>query len=80
MINSYEKTVVELVDYSTLGFDIRQIEAEADYHGTDPIHLAQDMADLIAFRWNKMSGREPKFNEYLARLNQLHNYIAKGVK
>lgn len=80
MSRTYDATVLDLVDYSTLGFDIRQLEAEADYFGVDPIHLAQDMADLIAFRWNKMSGREPKFNEYLARLNQLHNYIAKGVK
>ena len=80
MTSSYEKTVVELIDYSTLGFDIRQIEAEADYHGADPIHLAQDVADLMAFRWNRMTRQEPKFNEYQERLKQLHNYIARGDK
>jgi hypothetical protein len=80
MSKEYNKTIVELVDYSTFGYDIRQLEAEADYFGADPIHVAQDMSDLIAFRWNRMTRQDTKFNKYQKRLKQLHKYITKGNK
>jgi hypothetical protein len=79
MIKSYDTAVLELVEYSTLNFDIRQLESEANYFGTDPIYLAQDMFDLIAFRWNRMTRQDSKFNEYQARLEQLNKYITKGA-
>ena len=72
---SYDQTVSDLVEYSTLAYDIRQIESEADYFGEDPKIMTQDVVDYMAFLWNRMTRQDLKFNDYQNRLKQLHEYL-----
>ena len=72
---SYDQTIKDLVEYSTLAYDIRQIETEADYFGEDPKTMAQDVVDHLAFQWNRMTRQDPKFNDYQDRIERLHEYL-----
>lgn len=72
---SYDQTISDLVEYSTLAYDLRHIEEEADYFGEDPKILAQDVVDHLAFQWNRMTRQDPKFNNHQARIKQLHEYL-----
>ena len=72
---SRNQIIADLVEYSTLNFDKENILQEADYLGESYQALAQDVADHIAFAWNRMSREDSRFNTYQDRLENLVNWI-----
>jgi len=67
----------DLIELSTINFDINNIIQEADHFGEEPRTLARDVADGVAFRWNRMSRDEAEFNSLQARLENLQKFINK---
>lgn len=72
-----QQIVNNLVELSHVNFDIENIIQEADYLGENPRYLAQEVADHLAFQWNRMTRQNPKFNATQDRLENLYRFIRR---
>ena len=72
---SYQKSIDNIVEFSHINFDKENIIAESEYYNLPIQSIAQEVADQLAFKWNRMSRDDPKFNEYQDRLHTLLAWI-----
>jgi len=75
-----QQIVKDLAELSHINFDIENIIQEADYLGEMPRHLAQELADHLAFQWNRMTRDDKGFNETQDRLENLYKFIGKDIR
>lgn len=78
MTNDIANSIQELVEYSDIDFDRTNIQQEADRLGVSWQTLAQEIADIIAYRWNRMTRDEDDFNQSQDRLMALHRWIKRS--
>ena len=75
---SRKQIIADLAEYSSLNFDRENILQESEYLGESYQSLAQDVADHIAFAWNRMSRDDNRFNDYQDRLENLVNWVKES--
>ena len=77
MIYSRDQIIKDMIAYSTINFDKENILNESNYLGETYQSLAQDIADHMAFEWNRMTREDIKFNDFQDRIHQLITWIQK---
>ena len=71
MIYFRSQIIKDIIAYSSIDFDKENILSESDYLGETYQSLAQDIADDMAFKWNRMTRDDPRFSEFQDRIHQL---------
>ena len=77
MIYSRDQIIKDMIAYSTINFDKENILNESNYLGETYQSLAQDIADHMAFEWNRMTREDIRFNDFQDRIHQLITWIQK---
>ena len=76
MSNLRAQAIKDIIELGNTNSDKANILAASKELGDSSYKsLAQDVADHIGFKWNRMTRDDPKFNEYQDRLHQLVRWV-----
>jgi hypothetical protein len=73
-----DQIIKNLVELSHINFDKENILQESEYLGEPYQALAQDVADVLAYRWNRMTREDARFNIYQDRFTNLIEWVKKS--